>query len=90
MIFILTQGKGLMKTFWIMNHWDDEDTRKEDQDEPLPGELMTYSDVKICANSATFGDSGDSNLPDRRVWREEDVFVGALHNSQHCGGIHQC
>lgn len=84
-----------MKTFWILNRWDEGDCYDEHEDESsnLPGELMMYSDMKIFSSN----DAGDSNIADRRVWREEDVFVGDLQkqispsmNVAHGGGIHNC
>lgn len=99
------QGKGMMKTYWIFNRWEDTESLHEEEKEDLniPGELMNYSDVRLCGNSGTFVDSSDiANSSDRRigVWREEDVFVAGsgagdsnssrkTHQVQ-SGGIHQC
>ncbi|WAR25462.1 GUC2E-like protein, partial [Mya arenaria] len=74
------KGKGLMKTYWIYNRWEDADEIIEAEKEELniPGELMNYSDVRLCgANTATYIDAGDTGaVSDRRpIWREEDVYV---------------
>lgn len=93
----------MMKTYWIFNRWEDaESVHEQDKEEKnIPGELMNYSDVRLCGNSSTFVDASDmANSSDRRigVWREEDVFVagsgamdsqGKRHQVQ-SGGIHQC
>ncbi|KAL4225870.1 hypothetical protein ACF0H5_013859 [Mactra antiquata] len=91
------KGKGLMKTYWILNCWDDEDTLNDQEpNEALPGELMTYSDVKLCADRSSLPDARGSDVGNRSVWREEDVFVGSIYrqtakgNQGQYGGIHQC
>ncbi|XP_060595370.1 uncharacterized protein LOC132749574 [Ruditapes philippinarum] len=88
------KGKGLMKTYWILNRWDDGDCFDEQNEESLnlPGELMTYSDVKISSANSCPYDMRDSGISERRVWREEDVFVGDMQkqNIQRHGGINKC
>jgi len=99
-VLVWRQGKGPMKTYWIYNRWEDADEIIEPEKEELniPGELMNYSDVRLCgANNATYIDAADAGgVSDRRtIWREEDIYVagsGAEYQKPPLptGGIHQC
>jgi len=93
----------MMKTYWIFNRWEDAESihEQDNEDKNIPGELMNYSDVRLCGNPGTFTDACDMATSEKRigVWREEDVFVAGSGNTgsspkkghhQQSGGIHQC